>query len=143
MDSPFYYGDEEIITLLNARSKLYDAPASQLTIQGVPALGFIAAFGEADTLRALVQAGADIDECDFEGRTALIRAAARKNTDCLKVLLDLGAKTELATETEPEKTALQVARDRNNQEGIKMLLAAKKRRQEELLEMPWERGYHY
>lgn len=51
-----------------------------------------ARYGEEDDLRALLQAGADVNYADVGGSTALHKAAANGEDACLKVLHSFGAK---------------------------------------------------
>ena len=50
----------------------------------------------AAVMQALVNAGAQVDAADSEGHTALLRATAQGNVECVKVLLKAGSDTEIA-----------------------------------------------
>ena len=50
-----------------------------------------ARYGEFDDLRALLNAGADVNYTDDSGNTALHRAAANGEVECLRVLKEFGA----------------------------------------------------
>ncbi len=75
--------------LLNAKASVRATDSDSNTALGV------AASGDADSavLRALLEAGAEVDAADFEGVTALMRAAHRADLSQIKVLLEFKALT--------------------------------------------------
>ncbi len=56
-----------------------------------PTLLLLLLAGDADALKELLAAGADKDEADHEGRTALHFACGYGEIQCVKVLLEAGA----------------------------------------------------
>ncbi|HVR11127.1 MAG TPA: ankyrin repeat domain-containing protein [Thermoanaerobaculia bacterium] len=88
---------------------------------GSALLAAIAA-GQADRVKALIAAGADVNAKDAEGMTALVLAVFVDNASCLKALLaahaDVNAKEHLGN------TALITAAHKGNTGFIKTLIAA-------------------
>lgn len=58
---------------------------------GATAITFAGDFGHAETVRALLDAGADVDARNQDGSTPLIGAAFFGRADCVRALLDAGA----------------------------------------------------
>eukprot|EP00753_Platysulcus_tardus_P006480 PLAT14240.1.p1 GENE.PLAT14240.1~~PLAT14240.1.p1 ORF type:complete len:362 (-),score=72.37 PLAT14240.1:43-1089(-) len=52
--------------------------------------------GRADTVEVLLAAGADVDQCDADGRSALFAAARKKQPAVMRVLLAAGADADLS-----------------------------------------------
>ena len=76
-------------TLLNA-----GADANAVTRRGFPVLVYAAALGDTETVLALVEAGAEIDRSNTQGRetwTPLMYAARGGHKVTVKVLLEAGA----------------------------------------------------
>jgi ankyrin repeat protein len=73
--------------------------ATNGTMHGATALGCAAntANKTGKALRLLLKAGADIDQQNMFGSTALIRTARRGNQYATRILLELGARTDLKT----------------------------------------------
>jgi ankyrin repeat protein len=75
----------------------------------------------------LLEAGADADSTDYDGKTALQIAADRRSIELVQILLEAGADVNArapAPSTELEGTALQVAVSRGNMELVQVLLDA-------------------
>jgi ankyrin repeat protein len=73
-------------------------------------------------LKVLIEGGADLDERDNEGNTALIIAASSGYTDVVEVLLDAGAGVNV--KSRDGKTALMLAEENGNDEIVRLLRAA-------------------
>lgn len=56
------------------------------------ALEHAAAAGKADIVRVLLARDADLEHADAFGKTAIVKAAANGHTDCVRLLLNAGAK---------------------------------------------------
>ncbi len=78
--------------------------------------------GNAAIIEALLKAGADPNEANGNGTTALMTAAAAGSVDALKVLIDHGAKVN-ATEAAHGQTALMFAASLGRTDAIRFLLA--------------------
>jgi ankyrin repeat protein len=76
-------------------------------------------------LHSLLEAGAEVDAVDEEGRTALHRAAEEGREDKVKVLLAWGPDVHMRTKE--GKTALDLARMDANREVIDLLMEAERR----------------
>jgi ankyrin repeat protein len=76
--------------------------------------------GNADLLKELLTAGADVDEADEEGRTALHFAAGYGEIPCLKLLIEHKAKLDLVDNN--KNTALHYAAGYGQAESVKVLL---------------------
>jgi ankyrin repeat protein len=70
-------------------------------------------------VRLLVEAGADINDTNEEGTTALMYAASASRVECVKILLSLGADATL--HNEDGFSALELA---TNREVFKVLRSA-------------------
>ncbi len=68
-----------------------------------------AAFGSAEVVLDLIQAGADVNVYDSEGETPLMYAAQVGNTDVVRLLIQAGANVN--DENDNEMTALMIAED--------------------------------
>lgn len=82
-------GSQRVRTLLNA-----GADANTITRRGFPILLYAAALGDVETVQALIEAGAQIDRSNTQGRetwTPLIYAARGGHKVTVKVLLEAGA----------------------------------------------------
>lgn len=88
-------GHAEIVTKLVAGG----ADPNGWTTTGVTAAHFAAQSNSGATIRALAEAGANLDATDgFQSRTPLIFAAARNSTDAVAALLELGANPSIQTD---------------------------------------------
>jgi ankyrin repeat protein len=99
-------------------------------------LPLICAAGSGKTMvvEQLLGKGANIDAKDCQGWTALALASYRGHTECVRVLLEHGANTEIGTtagiiyvENQPVKTALDLAQENGHTE-IVQLIEAKSRK---------------
>jgi len=93
-----------------------------------------AKYGNTAVVEQLLSKGADINAKDCEGWTALALASYRGHAECVKVLLEHGANTEIGTTAgifydanQPVKTALDLAREQGHAEIVKMIEAASRR----------------
>ena len=96
-------------TLLNA-----GADANAVTRRGFPVLVYAAALGDTETVLALVEAGAEIDRSNTQGRetwTPLMYAARGGHKVTVKVLLEAGADVNAERRG---TTALKIARSRGH-----------------------------
>lgn len=66
-----------------------------------------AAKGDASRLAELIAYKQPLDDTDVDGATALMYAARNGHTDCVKILLEAGASTDVATDK--SSTALSIA----------------------------------
>jgi ankyrin repeat protein len=73
-----------------------------------------------DVVKALIDAGADVDRQDHKGRTALMEASGRGCTEIVSQLLKAGARVNLANHS--GWTALKIASDRRHGHVVDMLL---------------------
>ncbi|KAJ4135293.1 hypothetical protein NW768_004915 [Fusarium equiseti] len=82
--------------------------------------------GKDETVELLLaSADIDVDAVDFEGRTALMVAAERRNVAMVKRLLEHGADRE--RQDKKGRTALHIAVNESCLEGVKLLASAKHR----------------
>ena len=98
-----------IRTLLNA-----GADANTTNRRGYPALVYSAGFGDAETVQALIEAGARVDESNVMGRetwTPLIYAARGGHKVTVRLLLEAGADVNAERRG---TTALKIARSRGH-----------------------------
>lgn len=79
-----------------------------------------AAYLPQESLRLLLEAGADINLPDYDGDTALIVAAGRGDEECVKFLLDNGA--DIMHSSKRNENALQVAVKNGNEECLQILV---------------------
>ena len=96
-------------TLLNA-----GADANAVTRRGFPVLVYAAALGDTETVQALIEAGAQIDRSNTQGRetwTPLMYAARGGYKATVKVLLEAGADVNAERRG---TTALKIARSRGH-----------------------------
>lgn len=88
-------GHAEIVTKLVAGG----ANPDEWTATGVTAAHFAAQSNSGETIRALAEAGADLNATDeFQNRTPLVFAASRNSTDAMAALLELGADPSIQTD---------------------------------------------
>jgi len=99
-------------TASNAAENVLDAPV----------VWFAAAYGSAETLRLILQAGAGPDTREGHGVTPLMAAAYRGNTETIPVLIE--AKADLKARDLKERTALMWAADGGRYEAARLLLDA-------------------
>ena len=87
------------------------------------ALHMAAECGHVECVALLLEAGADKDLANFEGKTALHLAAQRGFSEVVKLLLEAGADKDTATYDDGQ-TALHVAAGNGHLEVVKLLLDA-------------------
>jgi len=78
--------------------------------------------GDVSRVRALLDAGADIDALDKYGQTALMNAAHRGDTELVQVLVQLGANLDHAAKYRLTALMLAVIADRHD--AVRVLVAA-------------------
>ncbi|XP_049794978.1 uncharacterized protein LOC126209899 [Schistocerca nitens] len=83
-------------------------------------LHYAAAFGSSRKLRTLINSGADLDERDVFGCTAVHYAAAAGNTQCLSLLAEAGA--DVWAKCYGGWTALHLAARRGHEDTVRLLL---------------------
>ncbi len=107
---------KELITkdpsLVNSKAKFYGTPLSSA-----------ASAGQAKVVEALLVAGADVNQSDGGGSTALQQAVFEGHTEVVKVLLSHGAKTDVADPL-TGGTLLELATERGFKEIAEMLREA-------------------
>lgn len=81
-----------------------------------------ASAGDVEKLKALVEAGANVDEADEEGRTALHLACGYGEMECAKLLI--GVKAKLDGVDNNQNTALHYAAGYGQVESVKLLVEA-------------------
>ncbi|GBF91654.1 hypothetical protein Rsub_03958 [Raphidocelis subcapitata] len=86
----------------------------------VPNLLSAASEGDASKLRELIAEGANVDEQDEEGRTALHFAAGYGELECARLLVDAGASVDLVDHN--KNTALHYAAGYGQADSVKLLL---------------------
>ncbi len=101
-----------LILLLSAAFALSDSPVADAAMEG-----------DAASVQTLLQSGADVNEPQSDGMTALHWAADRNDEGVAKLLLDAGADVTARTRI-GEYTPLLVASRRGNAEVIRVLLEA-------------------
>ncbi|HEX5063355.1 MAG TPA: ankyrin repeat domain-containing protein, partial [Kofleriaceae bacterium] len=94
-------GDLERLQQLIAQGALLDGSDGELynddtpgCVRGAPyyrPLGEAARMNHPECVRALLAAGAGLEEQNYTGETALIQAVRQDAIDCVKILLDAGA----------------------------------------------------
>ena len=90
-----------------------EEPGKETTIIGA------ASNGSLDRLKELLKEGADADEADEEGRTALHFASGYGELECMKALLDAGANIDAVDEN--KNTALHYAAGYGNKDSVELL----------------------
>lgn len=88
----------------------------------------VAAAGKTDMLRVLIARGADLEQPDVYGHTAMVYAAANGHVDCVRLLLNAGAKQPTL--------ALQIATRCGHQAVVDYLLSRGVRRTADSLHPP-------
>ncbi|XP_056636894.1 myotrophin [Diorhabda carinulata] len=63
-------------------------------VQGRPLILYAADYGQADVIEYLISAGADVNTKDKFGITAILAAIWEGHKDCVKLLLDKGARKD-------------------------------------------------
>ena len=96
------------------------------TEEGGTAMMDAAVFGKTDTVKAFVDAGADVNAETKDGKTVLVWAVERGQTENVKALIEAGADANAATED--GKTALMIAEGEGNTEIADILKQAGARR---------------
>lgn len=117
-------GDLQAIKDAAAKKQNLDAPfqGGDASRKGWTPLMVAAADGKAETVRALLQAGAKYDVRADDGTTALHAAAAKGELGSLQALIGAGAGIDNKTNT--GRTALMLAAESGNADKVKALLAA-------------------
>ena len=80
-----------------------------------------------DALVALLNRGAEINACDQEGRSALIRAAKEGHADVIRILLEHGAPAD--TVSKDGKTALDFAEAGDKADAAALLRDARREKE--------------
>ncbi|XP_014666098.1 PREDICTED: myotrophin-like [Priapulus caudatus] len=63
-------------------------------ISGRPPIHYAADYGQKDVIKYLLEAGADVNSIDKHGISALLAAIWEGHTDCVKFMLEKGARKE-------------------------------------------------
>ncbi|KAJ8939350.1 hypothetical protein NQ318_005711 [Aromia moschata] len=63
-------------------------------VDGRPLILYAADYGQADVIEYLISAGADVNSKDKHGITAILAAIWEGHKDCVKLLLEKGAKKD-------------------------------------------------
>lgn len=117
LDGAIYQGDTEtIVALLD-----YIPYIPAIDRYGKTALITAAMRGQIEVVRVLLQAGVDVDEGDYHGRTALAYAAGSE-TEIVRILLQAGA--DVNAKPLYGDTALMKAAGYGSLEIVKMLIEA-------------------
>jgi ankyrin repeat protein len=112
-----FYGHEEAAKLLLAKGA--DPNLAARNAMKVRAIHAASASGSLSIVRALLEAGADVNALQEKGFTPLHEAAATGKLELLRLLLDHGANAEL--QTEDGKSALDLARDEKEDAIVELL----------------------
>ena len=112
-----FYGHEEAAKLLLAKGA--DPNLAARNAMKVRAIHAACASGSLSIVRALLEAGADVNALQEKGFTPLHEAAATGKLELLRILLDHGANAELRTED--GKSALDLARDEKQDAIVELL----------------------
>ena len=109
------------VNAVSDREKAYQVKNGSIALGGWTALSIAAAYGPADLVKALLDAGADVNVKDVRGMTPLMLAAAtdRQNPEILRMLLAKGA--DVKVKSTAGETALDWARKMGNASVIDML----------------------
>jgi len=83
-----------------------------------------ATLGHEDSIRLLIDNGADVDARGFQKTTALIRATAAGHVDCVKELLKQGATVN--SRDVVGNSALSLARESENAELVQAIEGSRK-----------------
>ena len=78
--------------------------------------------GFTEVVKALLEAGADVNKADDEGTTPLMVAAVDGNVDTVRVLLNAGANPHAINDD--DETALQMAKDAYSDDVVEVLRGA-------------------
>jgi ankyrin repeat protein len=70
---------------------IQDVEPNSRGAHGVSPLHWMATLGDAEGIRLLIEAGANINATDDQGNTALHEAVARRQTSAAKMLIERGA----------------------------------------------------
>lgn len=109
--------------LLSAGARLDDGKEQEANQNGT-ALIAAASRNSEESVRLLLDAGADPELHDWNGSTALIWAAVSSNEACARSLLEKGANPNTRSAAKRGETPLIAAATRGNAQIIKMLLKA-------------------
>jgi ankyrin repeat protein len=116
-----FFGHADAVELLLAKSA--DPNLAARNSMKVRAIHAGAAAGSVPIVKALLDAGAEVDAAQEKGFTPLHEAALTGKLELARLLLDRGASVELAAED--GRTALDIARDAK-QDALVELLASRK-----------------
>jgi ankyrin repeat protein len=78
--------------------------------------------GQTDIIRALLDHKADVNAKGYNNWTALMEAAGNGHLDTMKLLLEKGAVMSIPLMERGQRTALDLAKERNFSEAVKLLL---------------------
>lgn len=110
-----YFGHTETVKLLLARlTPLQRQDGEELLL-------LASGLGHADIVRAMIDAGVDVNGRGLKQRTALMAAAAFDRPQVVSVLLEMGADPE--ARDDDGNSALDVARDKGDDEVLSLLNA--------------------
>ena len=108
----------QVITYINEDLGKYDA----VNKDGIALLSVAAEAGDAETMSALLELGANIERVDRVNRTPLMHAARSKNAETIYVLLDAGA--DIQARDRLGGTPLSWASGFGSPEGVQALIDA-------------------
>lgn len=115
-------GYADILTFtLKAAPRLAGPNMANAEYKGVLPLIAASSAGQAETVKILLDHGAQVDAMDKTERTALIAASVEGHVEVLKILLALGADVDLKGKSD-EKSALNAASTKGKVESVEILL---------------------
>jgi ankyrin repeat protein len=121
-------------------ARIGDLPAVELLLQEglrpshrdmdgeTPLIAAARCYANANVMKALVKAGADVNAADLKGMTALMYAAEDAKVDAVKTLLDLGVSPN--AKNKDNQTSLQIAatsKRKNSKRIVELLQTASKK----------------
>jgi ankyrin repeat protein len=115
-------GYSEILTLaLKAAPRLYGPNVANAEYQGALPLISASSVGQAETVRVLLDHGAQVDAMDKSEQTALTAASVEGHTEVMRVLLSYQANMDLKGRKN-EKSPLNASSAKGKVESVKLLL---------------------
>jgi len=112
------FAGPEAVTLL-VEHGAHAHQVSHNPLRNQPLHACVALNNSVDAVRALLEAGADVNATQHGGYTPLIQAAAAGKKEMVQVLVECGAR--LDAKCDQGKTALDYARERGHAEIVKLL----------------------